>query len=111
MKSFTVNGVKYTAKEFTYNVICDLEDMGVQLSDFGAKPMSMVRAYLSICAGKDADFAGKEIEEHIINGGSLEDIMNAMSDAMDKSGFFRALNNRTESDTSEGTETEKPEKK
>lgn len=111
MKSFTVNGVKYTAKEFSYNVICDLEEMGVQLSDFGTKPMSMVRAYLSICAGKDADFAGKEIEEHIIKGGSLEDIMNAISDAMDKSGFFQALNSRTESNTTEGTETEKSEKK
>ena len=30
-KSFTVNGVTYTAKPFTYNVICDLEDMGVSL--------------------------------------------------------------------------------
>ncbi len=111
MKTFTVNGVTYTAKEFTYNVICDLEDMGVQLSDFGAKPMSMVRAYFSICAGKDLDFVGKEIEAHIIAGGNLEGIVQTISDAMESSGFFQALQKRENSDTTTGTETESKAKK
>ena len=96
MKSFTVNDHKYVAKDFTYNVVCDLEDMGVSLSDFKAKPMSVLRAYLAICADRDMDFAGEEIQAHVIAGGSFDEMMNAMSEKMDESDFFRALQSRTE---------------
>jgi len=111
MKTFTVNGVTYPAKEFSYNVICDLEDMGVQLSDFGTKPMSMVRAYFSICAGKDLEFVGKEIEAHIIAGGNLEEIIQTISDAMESSGFFQALSSRTNSNPATSEETPSKTKK
>jgi len=111
MKTFTVNGVTYTAKEFSYNVICDLEDMGVSLSDFGTKPMSMVRAYFSICAGKDIEFVGKEIESHIIAGGNLEEIIQVISESMESSGFFQALQSRTTSNPTSGEKAESKEKK
>jgi len=105
MKSFTVNGVSYVAKDFNFNTVCDLEDKGVALSDIGNKPMSMLRAYISICSGRDMDFAGDQIEQHIIAGGNFEDVMQIISDKMEESGFFRALQNRAESNPTEGTET------
>ena len=112
MKSFTVNNKKYVAKDFTYNTVCDLEDMGVSLSEFKSKPMSVVRAYLAVCADKDMEFAGEEIQAHIIAGGTFEEIMQIMSEKMDESDFFRALQTRTEDNLTEGTETEsKPSKK
>ena len=105
MKSFTVNGVDYVAKDFNFNTVCDLEDMGVALADIGNKPMSMLRAYISICSGRDMEFAGEQIEQHIIKGGNFEDVMQIISEKMEESGFFRALQNRTESNPAEGTET------
>lgn len=112
MKSFTVNGVTYTAKPFTYNVICDLEDMGVSLQDMQNKPMSVVRAYFAVCTGKGAEFAGEQIEAHVIGGGDFTDVLEAMNEEMEKSDFFRALQNRTESNPSENEEAEsKPSKK
>lgn len=104
-KSFTVNGVTYVAKDFSFNTICDLEEMGVALSDFSSKPMSVVRAYLAVCADKDFEFAGSEIQKHVIAGGTFEDMMKIMADKMDESDFFQALQNRTESDPTTGTET------
>lgn len=111
MKSFTINGVSYNAKPFTFNVVCDLEDMGVSLQDMQNKPMSVVRAYFAVCCGKGQDFAGEQIEAHVINGGDFADVIEAMSEEMDKSDFFRALQNRENNNTSQGTETQIKAKK
>lgn len=104
MRIFTVNGKEYKAKAFDFNLVCELEDMGISLQEAGNKPMSMVRAYFGLCAGKDKEYAGKEMEAHIISGGSFEDIMNAMSDEMEKSDFFRNLNKTAEPEVAENTE-------
>lgn len=104
MKTFTVNGKEYNAKAFDFNLMCDLEDMGVSLSEARNKPMSMARAYFSLCAGKGKMFAGSELEAHIIGGGSLDDVINTMSDEMEKSGFFRSLSQKAEQEIAENTE-------
>jgi hypothetical protein len=106
MNRFTVNGTVYTAKPFDFNMIADLEDCGVSMEKMQDKPMSMVRAYFSLCSNKSREKAGKEIEEHIIGGGKFDEIIQAMSKEMEESGFFLALSkNKTEEDTAE------PEKK
>ena len=109
MNTFTINGKEYKAKPFDFNLVCDLEDMGISLEEAGRKPMSMVRAYFGICAGKRKNFSGKEMEAHIINGGKFDEIMNAMSDEMEKSDFFHSLNKteKTENATDKRTEKEK----
>ena len=111
MKTFTVNGITYSAKPFTFNTVCDLEEMGVSMQDMQKKPMSVVRAYFTICTGKDQDFAGEEIEKHVIAGGNFNDVIEAMSEEMDKSDFFRALQNRETNNPTEGTETQSKAKK
>lgn len=93
MKTFVINEREYVAKPFDFNTICDLEDMGVSLEEAQTKPMSMVRAYFAICTGRGKDYAGKELEAHIINGGAFEDVILAMSHEMENSDFFRNLNN------------------
>ncbi len=101
MNTFTVNGKEYKAKPFDFNLVCDLEDMGIPLEQAGNKPMSMVRAYFGLCSGKNKEFAGKEMEEHIIGGGTFDGIMSAMSEEMEKSDFFRNLNKKAETETTE----------
>ncbi|MBO5922809.1 MAG: hypothetical protein J6Q48_10550 [Bacteroidaceae bacterium] len=102
MKVFRVNGKEYTTKAFDFNMICDLEDMGVSLEDAKDKPMSMVRAYFAICTGKGKVFAGEEMEKHIVNGGSFEELLNVMGEEMEKSDFFRSLNKTEEPAAIEG---------
>ena len=104
MKTFTVNGVSYTAVDFTFNTICELEDMGVSLQDFASKPMSMIRSYLALCSKKSLDFAGEQVEEHIVSGGDFDDMIKIIAEKMDESGFFQALNKTTETNptTSKG---------
>ena len=65
MKTFTINGKKYKSAEVDFNFICDLEDMGISLGDFGKKHMAVARAYFALCANTDKEFAGKEIQAHM----------------------------------------------
>lgn len=91
MNTFKVNGKEYKAKAFDFNMICDLEDLGITMEQAGKKPMGMTRAYFALCAGMNAQAAGKEMEAHIVNGGKFDDVTEAMSAEMEKSDFFRNL--------------------
>lgn len=101
MKTFTVNGKTYKAKEFDFNLVCDLEDEGISIEMMDKKPMSMIRAYFRLCSGRTKQDAGEQIENHIIAGGSMNDVADAMGDAMENSGFFRALREKAQEDAPE----------
>ena len=48
--TFVVNGVTYVAKPFDFDMVCELEDMGVTFERIDKMPMSLIRAYFAICA-------------------------------------------------------------
>lgn len=109
-KLFNVNGKSYKAREFDFNLLCDLEDQGLSLEDIDRKPMSLIRTYLSFCAGITKEQAGKEIESHLENGGKFDDVVSAMSEQMNNSGFFRSLRPTTEETVDAETSTESPKR-
>ena len=92
MTTFEINGNTYVAKDFDFNLICDLEDKGVSMDSMSEKPMSMFRAYIAVCANKSVRFAGMEMQNHFINGGDLEELTEIISQKMDESDFFQAMN-------------------
>lgn len=100
---FTINGTEYEGAKYDYNTHCDLKDMGVDIVKFNRNPEGVVRAYLAVSSGMDLKMAGEEINQHIISGGSLDGVINALADEINKSGFFQALKGNTE--------TKKPSKK
>lgn len=89
--TFTINGKKYTAKPFDFNLVCDLEESGVPISDMKKKPTATARAYFALCYDGDKDDAGTEIEQHMIAGGTLTELMQCMMKEMNASDFFQAL--------------------
>lgn len=99
MRTFEINGTKYTAAEFDFNLTCELEDNGVSLSDIRKKPLSFIRSYVALSAGIDVDVAGKEIESHMANGGKLDEVMNVMMEQINDSDFFRNLATEPETET------------
>lgn len=110
MNTFTINGTEYKAKPFDFNLVCDLEDMGISLEEMGNKRMSMVRAYFAICAGKGSEFAGKELNSHFVNGGKFDNIVEAMNKEMEISDFFQTLIKGAETETAAGKTEERKEK-
>lgn len=111
VKTFSINEKAYNAKPFDFNLVCDLEDMGISLQEMGKKRMSVIRAYFALCAGMSNEDAGLEIEKHIIAGGSLEDLSAAMNDEMEKSDFFRTLFKKEEAEVTENQSEEKSSNK
>lgn len=109
MKTFTVNEKEYKAKPFDFNLICDLEDMGVPMEEMKRKSMSTIRGYFGICAELGRGAAGAELQAHIINGGDFTDLLKAMSEEMEKSDFFRALNKAAETEDAAVEASEEPE--
>jgi hypothetical protein len=110
MNTFTVNNKEYNAKPFDFNMICDMEDLGISMEQMTNKPLSMVRAYFSFHIAGGKEVAGKEIEQHIINGGDFNDIIEAMSKEMENSDFFQALSKTAAEETTESQTAETTKK-
>lgn len=98
-RTFTINGKEYEAVKFGINTICDMEEIGVSITDLKGKNFAALRAYLALCMKKRKDVAGDELESHVINGGSLEELGEIMGKEVEESGFFQALSEESEKNT------------
>ena len=77
-----------------------MEEMGASLTDAKNRSMSLIRAYLAITMNVPEEMAGSELEKHVVDGGTIDGIAEAMTEAIDESGFFRALQKNEEQETS-----------
>lgn len=89
--TFRVNGKTYFKREITFNAICDLDKMGISISNLKDTPFAAARAYLAICGNLNEDVAGDEIQEHVMGGGDISVILNAFAESLSESGFFRGI--------------------
>lgn len=97
---FTVNKVSYVAKPFDFDMVCELEEMGVTFERIDKMPLSLIRAYFAVCANTTKEQAALLLQKHLTSGGALEDITTPMSKEMNDSDFFRALSENKEQETS-----------
>lgn len=98
---FELNGKEIKAKEFDYNLMCDMEDVGFNIDDIAEKPLSALRGYVALCKGCKLETAGKEISEHLANGGQVEDILSVMTEKLENSDFFRGQQETAEKKVTE----------
>ena len=96
---FSLNGRNYKAKEIDFNFVCELGLNGIDITEIQTKIMGAIRVYIAYCMGTDVMTAGDEINLHIINGGTLEDVVNVFSNKAEESDFFLALNKTTKKET------------
>lgn len=79
-----------------YNLVCELEGAGIDvmsLTDLNierTKIFSTMRALLAVLINVQKEQAGTMLSQHIKNGGVLDDIMAAFTDAMADAGFGAA---------------------
>lgn len=102
-----INKKSYKSAPMNFNTVCQLEEMGISLTELDKKVMSALRAYLAICMGTDIETAGNELEKHLINGGSMDELTETLNKAVEDSGFFQALSKPTETNVTKETKTEK----
>lgn len=94
----TINGKFYKDAELDFNAVCEMENMGVSIQNIDDNIMSAARAYAAICMHRPLKIAGAEIEAHIINGGTLADILEPFNKKAEESGFFQALRRKAEAE-------------
>ncbi len=113
MKTITVNGRIYKAKEFDFNMMSDLQEMGIELGSKTGQ-MPLLRAYVASCMDTTKEVAGKELEQHILKSGditeALKDIMEVMSEMLDESDFFRAISENKEEEAPQSSRKAKVSK-
>ena len=107
---FTVNNVSYVAKPFDFEMVCELEDLGVSFDRIDKIPLSLIRAYFAICANVSKEQAALLIQNHMMNGGKLDDITEPMAKEMSDSDFFRAMSEKKEQDSTQ-SQSQKRRKK
>lgn len=88
MKSFELNGETITPRAITFNTICDLEDRGYDISEMGDRTFSFVRVFVELWTGCSKEEAGDKIDAHLANGGSIDVLMEAITEAVNESSFF-----------------------
>jgi hypothetical protein len=89
---FKLNGKEYKDIEITYNVVADLEERGIDLQNLGKnKTLSTIRAIIAVAFNGNIEAAGHEINQHLLNGGKFEDLVQIVQKAVETSGFFQAL--------------------
>lgn len=111
MKRFTLNGNTYIAKEFDFNMVAELSELGIELDQMGKNPIPVVRAYIATYFGGDKTKAGEEIQAHLIAGNKLDELMETINYELENSDFFQAMQRQAaEAETQPVEEAEEPKK-
>ena len=91
MKSIVLNGQTYEIPEMTFEQICRLEENGVYLLNLNRKDRnvaSMLRGIVAWIIDAEPEVASATIQAHLEKGGRIDDILVAVREAMEESGFF-----------------------
>lgn len=91
MKNVVINGQTYTIPEITFEEICRLEENGVYLLNMNRKDRNvatMLRGIVAWIMDAEPEVASAAIQGHMENGGRIDEILVAVREAMDESGFF-----------------------
>lgn len=88
-----INGRKFKAAEITFGTIRAMERLGVDFNNLNENTFGLISAYVSVSTHLSQEAADHLINEHIVNGGNFNDIMEAFKEQLDDSSFFRTLTN------------------
>lgn len=96
-----INGKNITIKELDFNGISDLSELGIEVTDLagvaaGLKAFPVVRAFVALNTGTDKQVAGELLQQHILGGGTLDELFGAIAKSIEGSGFLQTLLKRQE---------------
>ena len=106
-RTFVLNGTIVNARPITTNMMCQFSEEGLDLSKMGSQPWIFARSYVAKCLNISLSEAGKRLDAHFKNGGTLTDIMEPFGEEAADSGFFQAINrmvDKAQTETAEETE-------
>lgn len=98
-ETITINNRVYKAKEIDFNFVCEMGMNGIEIQELETKIFPAIRLYIAYCMNTSTEQAGKAFEEHLINGGDFNEIIEVFKEKFETSDFFRSINKNTEKET------------
>ena len=92
-KSIIINGTEYDIPKFTFSAICSLERKGLDFQNIEKESFNFINILVSFVTGVSTQKAADIIDEHIKNGGSLDDFT-PLIEALVNSDFFQSLSKK-----------------
>lgn len=91
-KNIIINSKDYKLKEIDFNAVCELGKLGLRITDKDClnDTFNVIRSSFAFHSGLQLDLAGKELEEHLMNGGSFDDFT-PLIETLGNSDFFTML--------------------
>ena len=100
-REIEINGRKFKAAEITFGTIRKLSQLGVDFNHLGKNMFTLVNAYVQVSTRLSEEAVDEMIQQHILKGGSLEDILKVFQEELDDSDFFQALAKTEQKETEE----------
>lgn len=113
MENFVINGTTYRARDIDFGFLVEMDKAGISIDNIMG--VAAINCYMAYCSGLSEQQASNEINQHIIDGGKMDDIGNIYGQKIGESDFFRTLMGATQNEetaeTSEPDSKEAPKKK
>jgi len=93
MATVKINNKKYEVPQLTFRHFTQIEEQGFSVLEAFRKQEMFLLAMGFVCVvtGEDRDEAERLIEQHVLGGGSINDIYEAFGKAVEDSAFFRKM--------------------
>lgn len=91
-----INNTEYTTPVLNFSNVCKLESWGIAADNMGARPLGLLAGFVALAiGGKTLEDGEAAIDAHIAGGGKLDDITATLNEAIESSGFFKAVAGET----------------
>jgi hypothetical protein len=97
MNTVKINNKIVIIKDIDFSAICELEDLGLDVMKVGNKAFSSLRAAVAFHLGISLTEASQEIENHVKNGGKIDELA-PLLEIIIQSDFFQNLARNTENE-------------
>lgn len=87
----TINGKEYDTPILNFGAMCKLEQWGLSIGDLSSRPLGFLAGFVGLAIGEDLAGGQGAIDEHLKNGGALDDLTDELNKAVEQSGFFKQL--------------------
>ena len=91
-----INNIEYATPALNFSNVCKLESWGIATDNMGDRPLGLLAGFVALAiGGKTLEDGEAAIDAHLAGGGKLNDITTTLNEAIESSGFFKAVAGET----------------
>lgn len=84
-----IAGKEYDLPVLNFGTMQALEADGLTTRDMNKRPLTFLAGFVGLAVGGGVKGGNKAIDEHLESGGSVDELAEALNEAIEKSSFFK----------------------